>query len=83
MSQVYINVYSCSKSLIMSNGIKEFCFSDISAVRFQRLHCTACDAHIGSAPVDSSNMFEHPVLHTLLCSTCREFYGDGTFEQGT
>ena len=55
---------------------------DISAVRFQRLHCTACDAHIGSAPVDSSNMFEHPVLHTLLCSTCREFYGDGTFEQG-
>lgn len=56
--------------------------NEISAVRFQRLHCTACDAHIGSAPADSHNMFEHPVLHTLLCAKCRDFYGDGTFEQG-
>lgn len=56
--------------------------NDISAVRFQKLHCTACDAHIGSAPADAGNMFEHPVLHTLLCAKCRDFYGDGTFEQG-
>ncbi|XP_076644478.1 uncharacterized protein LOC143354347 [Halictus rubicundus] len=56
--------------------------SDLSIVRFRRLHCTACDIHIGSAPGDSGNMFEHPVLHTLLCSKCRDFYGDGTFEQG-
>ncbi|XP_011057049.1 PREDICTED: uncharacterized protein LOC105147602 isoform X2 [Acromyrmex echinatior] len=27
-------------------------------------------------------MFEHPVLRTLLCSSCRDFYGDGCFEQG-
>lgn len=27
-------------------------------------------------------MTEHPVLRTLLCAKCREFYGDGTFEQG-
>nr|XP_033329456.1 uncharacterized protein LOC117222079 [Megalopta genalis] len=56
--------------------------SDTSIVRFRRLHCTACDVHIGSAPGDASNMFEHPTLHTLLCSKCRDFYGDGTFEQG-
>ncbi|XP_076294363.1 uncharacterized protein LOC143215789 [Lasioglossum baleicum] len=56
--------------------------SDLSIVRFRRLHCTACDVHIGSAPGDSNNMFEHPILHTLLCSNCRDFYGDGTFEQG-
>ncbi|KOC65255.1 Transcriptional regulator ATRX [Habropoda laboriosa] len=55
---------------------------DISTVRFHRLHCTACDTHIGSAPANSHNMFEHPVLHTLLCAKCRDFYGDGTFEQG-
>ncbi|CAK9800576.1 Transcriptional regulator ATRX [Anthophora quadrimaculata] len=55
---------------------------DISAVRFHRLHCTACDVHIGSAPANSHNMFEHPILHTLLCAKCRDFYGDGTFEQG-
>ncbi|XP_034192451.1 uncharacterized protein LOC117609838 [Osmia lignaria lignaria] len=56
--------------------------NDISAVRFKRLHCTACDAHIGSAVAESYNMCEHPVLHTLLCAKCRDFYGDGTFEQG-
>ncbi|XP_068984234.1 uncharacterized protein [Bombus flavifrons] len=56
--------------------------NDISIVQFQRLHCTACDAHIGSAPADAHNMFEHPVLHTLLCAKCKDFYGDGTFEQG-
>ncbi|XP_078039144.1 uncharacterized protein LOC144471192 [Augochlora pura] len=56
--------------------------SDISVVRFRKLHCTACDVHIGSAPGDANNMFEHPTLRTLLCAKCREFYGDGTFEQG-
>lgn len=55
---------------------------DIASVRFRRLHCTACDAHIGSAPAQINNMFQHPVLRTLLCANCREFYGDGTFEQG-
>ncbi|KMQ98496.1 transcriptional regulator atrx [Lasius niger] len=56
--------------------------NDIASVRFRRLHCTACDAHIGSAPAQINNMFQHPVLRTLLCANCREFYGDGTFEQG-
>ncbi|XP_012525849.1 uncharacterized protein LOC105830802 [Monomorium pharaonis] len=56
--------------------------NDIASVRFRRLHCTACDIHIGSAPSQAHNMFEHPVLRTLLCANCREFYGDGTFEQG-
>ncbi|KAL2738325.1 transcriptional regulator ATRX-like [Vespula maculifrons] len=56
--------------------------NDISIVRFRKIHCTACDVHIGSAPAQAHNMLEHPVLHTLLCAKCREFYGDGTFEQG-
>lgn len=56
--------------------------NDIATVRHRRLHCTACDDHIGSAPAEAYNMFEHPVLKTLLCAKCREFYGDGTFEQG-
>ncbi|XP_015593024.1 uncharacterized protein LOC107266748 [Cephus cinctus] len=56
--------------------------NDIASVRFRRLHCTACDIHIGSAPARACDMFEHPVLRTLLCAKCRQFYGDGTFEQG-
>lgn len=38
--------------------------------------------HIGSAPSQINNMLEHPVLRTLLCANCRDFYGDGKFEQG-
>ncbi|XP_011336286.2 uncharacterized protein LOC105278707 isoform X2 [Ooceraea biroi] len=57
-------------------------FNDIASVRFCRIHCTACNVHIGSAPAQIHNMFEHPMLHTLLCAKCREFYGNGTFEQG-
>ncbi|XP_057342241.1 uncharacterized protein LOC130678786 isoform X1 [Microplitis mediator] len=56
--------------------------NDVAQVRFRRLHCSACDEHIGSAPCDSYNMQEHPMLKTLLCAACREFYGDGDFEQG-
>ncbi|KAH0550623.1 uncharacterized protein LOC123261970 [Cotesia glomerata] len=56
--------------------------NDVAQVRFRRLHCTACDEHIGSAPIDAYNMQEHPMLKTLLCAHCREFYGDGDFEQG-
>ncbi|XP_063979619.1 uncharacterized protein LOC135163770 [Diachasmimorpha longicaudata] len=55
---------------------------DIAKVRFRKLHCTSCDNHIGSAPAEAYNMQEHPVLKVLLCAACREFYGDGTFEQG-
>ncbi|XP_043482483.1 uncharacterized protein LOC122511362 isoform X2 [Leptopilina heterotoma] len=55
---------------------------DISSVRFSRVHCTGCDIHLGSAPAQVTNMFEHPKLRTLLCLKCYEFYGDGDFEQG-
>ncbi|KAG5317074.1 ATRX regulator, partial [Acromyrmex heyeri] len=65
-----------------SNYHKLIFGNDIASVRFRRIHCTACDIHIGSAPAQAHNMFEHPVLRTLLCSNCRDFYGDGCFEQG-
>ncbi|XP_043284482.1 transcriptional regulator ATRX [Venturia canescens] len=63
-------------------NIPDFSLRDIASVRFRKLHCTACDVHIGSAPSSAHNMHEHPVLHVLLCTACRNFYGDGTFEQG-
>ncbi|XP_020287238.1 uncharacterized protein LOC109856402 isoform X2 [Pseudomyrmex gracilis] len=56
--------------------------NDLASVRFWRLHCTACDVHIGSAPSQAHNMYQHPILRTLLCAKCRAFYGDGNFEQG-
>ncbi|XP_011687263.1 PREDICTED: uncharacterized protein LOC105449648 isoform X2 [Wasmannia auropunctata] len=65
-----------------SNYYKLTFGNDIASVRFRRIHCTACDQHIGSAPSQAHNMFEHPVLRTLLCANCHDFYGDGTFEQG-
>lgn len=67
---------------LYNNSVLHLVVLDIASVRFRKLHCTACDTHIGSAPSQAYNMLEHPVLHTLLCAKCREFYGDGSFEQG-
>ncbi|XP_014219435.1 uncharacterized protein LOC106647515 [Copidosoma floridanum] len=75
--------FSCQSFSSEENDFYKLTYgSDIAAVRFLRLHCTTCDEHIGSAPSEAHNMHEHPVLRVLLCAKCREFYGDGTFEQG-
>ncbi|XP_011637682.1 uncharacterized protein LOC105427582 [Pogonomyrmex barbatus] len=76
------SVVAASISQDESNFYKLMFGSEIASVRFRRIHCTACDVHIGSAPAQVHNMFEHPVLRVLLCRNCRDFYGDGTFEQG-
>ncbi|XP_003424208.1 uncharacterized protein LOC100679538 isoform X1 [Nasonia vitripennis] len=77
------STFSCQNFSKEENDFYKLTYgSDVASVRFLRLHCTGCDEHIGSAPAEKHNMTEHPVLRTLLCAKCREFYGDGTFEQG-
>ncbi|KRT86245.1 hypothetical protein AMK59_1100 [Oryctes borbonicus] len=51
------------------------------AVQFQRLHCTACNVHLGSAPIGHFNRYIHPLLKVLLCKTCYEFYCSGEFDK--
>lgn len=47
-----------------------------------RLHCTACDRHLGSSTRNESRMRAHPMLRTLVCHTCHTFYNSGEFEKG-
>lgn len=51
------------------------------AVQFQRLHCTACNVHLGSAPIGHFNRYIHPLLKVLLCKHCYEFYCSGEFDK--
>ncbi|KAI4463153.1 transcriptional regulator atrx [Holotrichia oblita] len=51
------------------------------AVQFQRLHCTACNIHLGSAPIGYFNRYIHPLLKVLLCKVCYDFYCSGEFDK--
>ncbi|KAF9410040.1 hypothetical protein HW555_010757 [Spodoptera exigua] len=47
-----------------------------------KLHCTACDRHLGCAARNESRMRAHPMLRTLVCHNCHIFYNSGEFEKG-
>lgn len=47
-----------------------------------RLHCTACDRHLGCSATNESRMRTHPMLRTLICLTCHSFYNSGEFDKG-
>ncbi|XP_059060287.1 uncharacterized protein DDB_G0288805 [Achroia grisella] len=57
-------------------------FTDLNLVKHQRLHCTACDRHLGCSARNESRMRAHPMLRTLMCHTCHTFYNSGEFEKG-
>ncbi|KAM3968251.1 ADD domain-containing protein 1 [Aphomia sociella] len=57
-------------------------FSDLNIIIQQRLHCTACDRHLGCMARNESRMRAHPMLRTLMCHTCHTFYNSGEFEKG-
>ncbi|KAK5644247.1 hypothetical protein RI129_008092 [Pyrocoelia pectoralis] len=51
------------------------------AIQFHRLHCTACNTHLGSAPSDQSKRYIHPLLKVIICKSCFDFYGSGDFDK--
>lgn len=57
-------------------------FADLNTITSQRLHCTACDRHLGSSSRNLSRVKIHPLLRTLVCQTCHIFYNSGEFEKG-
>lgn len=57
-------------------------FKDLNNLKSMRLHCTACDRHLGCAARNESRMRAHPMLRTLVCHTCHIFYNSGEFEKG-
>ncbi|KAJ2950514.1 hypothetical protein O0L34_g8758 [Tuta absoluta] len=57
-------------------------FSDLNFVKSEKLHCTACDRHLGCSAKNESRMRMHPMLRTLVCNTCHTFYNSGEFDKG-
>ncbi|XP_063223962.1 uncharacterized protein LOC134531881 isoform X2 [Bacillus rossius redtenbacheri] len=55
-------------------------FKDPSAVCKMRLHCTACDRHMGLST--KTVVFSHRIMRVLLCQRCYLFYDTGEFQQG-
>lgn len=56
-------------------------FPNIDHVLKCRLHCTACNLHIGAEPACGSVKM-HPVLRVTLCIKCHKFYNSGAFDKG-
>ncbi|XP_044736725.1 uncharacterized protein LOC123298697 [Chrysoperla carnea] len=59
----------------------ETLFSDIDSVKYKKLHCTACNVHMGTAPIAHIHRYEHPLLKVLICEQCFNFYSSGDFEK--
>ncbi|KAG5880227.1 hypothetical protein JTB14_014732 [Gonioctena quinquepunctata] len=56
-------------------GIKD------SRVNNSKIHCTACNLHLGSALNSVKNVYVHPLLQVIVCKECFEFYSSGCFER--
>lgn len=46
----------------------------VDSVVDKRLHCTSCDAHIGTAPARDETVHTHQILAVTQCQTCFMFY---------
>lgn len=56
---------------------KKYCrehYPKVDLVANQRLHCTTCDIHIGTAPISEKIIRTHQVLGVTQCNKCFAFY---------
>lgn len=60
---------------------KEIYGPGCAAVQYTKIHCTACNKHIGSALDNDKDRFVHPLLKVLVCRNCLDFYTSGEFDK--
>ncbi|CAG9835862.1 unnamed protein product [Diabrotica balteata] len=61
--------------------LKSKTFGEKNPVQLTKIHCTACNIHLGSALDGQGNRFVHPLLKVLICKKCYHFYTSGEFEK--
>lgn len=66
--------------LYFDSNKEKFIFLE-NPVQFTKIHCTACNIHLGSALDGQGNRFVHPLLKVLICKNCYHFYTSGEFEK--
>ena len=49
-------------------------FQRVDDVSKDRVHCTTCDCHVGTAPISEKIIRTHQVLNVTQCSKCYAFY---------
>lgn len=52
--------------------IKEY--PKVDTVAREKIHCTTCDVHVGTAPISEKTIRTHPVLRVTHCNKCFAFY---------
>nr|CAI5835056.1 unnamed protein product [Callosobruchus analis] len=61
--------------------LRQDTYGQKNPVQFTKIHCTACNVHLGSALDGQGNRFVHPLLKVLICKNCYFFYSSGEFER--
>jgi hypothetical protein len=61
--------------------LKKRLYGPTNPIQITRIHCTACNVHLGSALEGQNNRFVHPMLKVLICKECYHFYTSGEFEK--
>ncbi|XP_044749869.1 transcription initiation factor TFIID subunit 3-like isoform X2 [Coccinella septempunctata] len=61
--------------------LRERLYGPNNPIQFTKIHCTACNVHLGSALAGQTNRFVHPLLKVLICKECYHFYTSGEFEK--
>ncbi|XP_074025973.1 uncharacterized protein isoform X2 [Leptinotarsa decemlineata] len=61
--------------------LREQTYGAKNPVQYTKIHCTACNVHLGSALDGQGNRFVHPLLKVLICKKCYHFYTSGEFEK--
>lgn len=49
-------------------------YAKVDAVAVEKLHCTTCDMHIGTAPISEKIVRTHMILSVTQCNKCFAFY---------